>query len=78
MSDQIRTRRRALLAEIRRTGGAYTTGQAHRFYRATGWGPCRTTARKDLQALARRGVLVERGPADARTYTVSHDAAVTA
>lgn len=77
MSEQIRTRRRQLLAEIRRTGGEYTTGMAHRFYRATGWGPCRTTARKDLHYWTRRGVLVERGPADARTYTVSHDAAVT-
>lgn len=47
-------RRRQLLAEIRRVGGRYTTGQAHAFYRATGWGPCRTTARKDLQWWARR------------------------
>lgn len=77
MADQIRTRQCALLAEVRRVGGEYTTGMAHRFYRATGWGPCRTTARKDLQALARRGVLIERGPVDARTYTVSHEAAVT-
>lgn len=65
-------RRRRLLAEIRRTGGQMTTGQAHAFYRATGWGPCRTTARKDLQAMARRGVLVERGPDNGRTYTLNH------
>ena len=49
-----------------------TTGQAHAFYRATGWGPCRTTARKDLQAMARRGVLVERGPEHGRTYTLNY------
>lgn len=67
-----RPRRRRLLAEIRRTGGQMTTGQAHAFYRATGWGPCRTTARKDLQAMARRGVLVERGPDNGRTYTLNH------
>ena len=48
-----------------------TTGQAHAFYRATGWGPCRTTARKDLQYYARRGVLVERGPAEDRSYTLN-------
>lgn len=68
MSDQVTTRRRQLLAEIRRVGGRYTTGQAHRFYRATGHGPCRTTARKDLQWWTRRGVLVEYGPVNDRAY----------
>ena len=68
MADQITTRRRRLLAEIRRTGGRYTTGQAHAFYQATGWGPCRTTARKDLQWWTRRGVLVECGPVNNRSY----------
>ncbi|WP_200309136.1 hypothetical protein [Streptomyces adelaidensis] len=71
MADRIRTRRRQLLAEIRREGGRYTTGQAHAFYRATGWGPCRTTARKDLQWWARHGVLVERGPANGRAYSLA-------
>lgn len=66
-----RARRRQLLAEISRIGGRITTSQAHAFYRATGWGPCRTTARKDLQALARRGVLTEHGPDNARTYTLN-------
>lgn len=64
-------RRRALLAEIRRIGGHITAGQAHAFYRATGWGPCRTTARKDLQYYARRGVLTQRGPDNARAYTLN-------
>lgn len=68
MADQTRPRRRELLAETRRIGGHITTGQAHRFYRATGYGPCRTTARKDLQALARDGVLIEHGPDNGRTY----------
>jgi DeoR/GlpR family transcriptional regulator of sugar metabolism len=62
-----RARRRQLLAEIERTG-RITTGQAHRFYRATGYGPCRTTARKDLQALARQGALLEHGPDNERAY----------
>lgn len=70
MADE-RTRRRELLAEIERTG-RITTGQAHRFYRATGYGPCRTTARKDLQALARNGVLIEHGPDNGRTYHLNH------
>ncbi|WP_200309096.1 hypothetical protein [Streptomyces adelaidensis] len=66
-----RDRRRALLAEIRRIGGRITSGQAHAFYRATGWGPCRSTARKDLQWWTRRGVLVQRGSTDNRAYTVA-------
>ena len=70
MADQIRTRRRELLAEIRQYPGVWTTGMVNGLYQATGWGPCRTTARKDLQALARRGVLIERGPVNARTYTL--------
>lgn len=68
MADVERTRRVELLAETRRIGGHITTGQAHAFYRATGYGPCRTTARKDLQALARDGVLIEHGPDNGRTY----------
>lgn len=71
MADLERTRRRELLAEIERTDGRITTGQAHRFYRATGYGPCRTTARKDLQALARDGVLIEHGPDNGRTYRLN-------
>lgn len=71
MADTERTRRRELLAEIERFGHI-TTGQAHAFYRATGYGPCRTTARKDLQALARNGVLVEHGPDNGRAYHLNH------
>ncbi|MDX2954544.1 hypothetical protein [Streptomyces caniscabiei] len=71
MADQIITRRRRLLAEIRRVGGRYTTGQAHRFYQATGWGPCRTTARKDLQWWTRRGALVETGTVNNRGYWIA-------
>ena len=70
MADRDRTRRRQLLAEIERIGHI-TTGQAHRFYRATGYGPCRTTARKDLQALARDGVLIEHGPDNGRGYRLN-------
>lgn len=68
MSDLLLARRRALLAEIRRVGGRYTTGDAHAFYRATGHGPCRTTARKDLQWWTRRGVLVATGSVNDRSY----------
>ena len=63
-----RPRRRELLAETRRIGGHITTGQAHRFYRATGYGPCRTTARKDLQYYVRQGVLLEHGADNKRIF----------
>jgi hypothetical protein len=71
VADQITVRRQRLLAEIHRVGGRYTTGQAHAFYRATGYGPCRTTARKDLQWWARRGALVETGAANERGYWIA-------
>lgn len=71
MADLERARRRELLAEARRIGGRITTGQAHRFYRATGYGPCRTTARGDLKYYVRRGVLVKRGPADDREFALA-------
>lgn len=70
MADD-RPRRRQLLAEIRRVGGQITAGEAHRFYRAAGHGPCRTTARKDLQYYARRGVLTMRGPDNGRLYALA-------
>ncbi|MEH0657678.1 hypothetical protein QA860_08025 [Streptomyces stelliscabiei] len=66
-----RPRRLSLLAEIRRIGGQITAGEAQRFYRATGWSPCRTTARKDLQYYARRGVLIARGPDNGRLYALA-------
>lgn len=66
-----RDRRRALLTEIRRVGGRITSGEAHRFYRATGWGPCRSTARADLKYYTRRGVLTVCGPANGRAYALT-------
>ena len=69
-----RDRRRALLAEIRRIGGRITAGQAHAFYRATGWGPCRSTARADLKYYTRCGVLTVCGSNDARSYALTKGA----
>lgn len=66
-----RTRRRQALAEIRRTGGFWTSGRAWAFYRNQQLAPCRTTARLDLAYWARRGHLVQRGRDDARTYTLA-------
>lgn len=72
MADPERARRRQLLKEIRRIGGRITTGQAHAFYQATGHGPCRITARKDLAYWTRRGVLIARGPDERRAFTLNY------
>ncbi|GAA3851841.1 hypothetical protein GCM10023084_02570 [Streptomyces lacrimifluminis] len=77
MADVERARRRALLKEIRRTGGRITTGQAHAFYQATGHGPFRNTARKDLAYWARRGVLIARGPDEKRAFTINYTKGAT-
>ena len=61
------TRRQRLLAVLRE-GGVWKTGEVARLYREKGWGVCRTTARKDLQHLKRRGLLVEYGPDNDRSY----------
>jgi len=66
-----RPRRRELLAEIHRIGGRITAGEAHRFYRATGHGPCRSTARADLKYYVGRGVLIARGPDNGRLYALA-------
>jgi hypothetical protein len=66
------TRRRRLLAEIRTLGGEWPTGRAHRLYRALGYGPNRRTAKTDLRYWARRGLLIETGPANGRSYRLNH------
>ncbi|MEV8474897.1 hypothetical protein [Streptomyces sp. NPDC051173] len=65
-------RRNRLLCVIRAEGGEWTAGRAWELYRERGWASCRTTARKDLQFLARRGHLVESGPENGRLYTLKY------
>lgn len=50
-------RQQLLLAEIQKTGGLWPTGRAWDWYRKQGLAPGRGTARKDLEALAARGLL---------------------
>ena len=64
----LNTRRHNLLTAIQAEGGVWKTGDVMRLYRANGWGCCRTTARGDLQYLARHGLLREHGLADTRWY----------
>lgn len=64
-------RRRNLLAAITEHGGTWKTGDVVRLYRHTGWGCCRSTARGDLQFLARHGLLIEHGAYNDRWYTLA-------
>ncbi|WP_442803446.1 hypothetical protein OG411_19155 [Streptomyces pseudogriseolus] len=63
-------RRRQLLDTIRTWGGRWTSGRVQELRRQCGHAPCRTTARRDLHALAARGHLEERGPQNGRFYTL--------
>lgn len=65
------SRRRTLLAEIRATGGKWTTGMVVRFYRSNGVAPCRKTARDDLALMARRGLLRRHGATNNLHYTLN-------
>lgn len=62
-------RRHNLITTIRTQGGVWRAGDVMSLYRANGWGCNRSTARYDLQYLARHGLLVEHGPENDRWYT---------
>ncbi|MFI0233093.1 DeoR family transcriptional regulator [Streptomyces sp. NPDC017086] len=64
-------RRARLLDAIRQEPHEVRTGEVMALYRAHGWGPSRTTARRDLQYLARHGQLAEHGSEDDRFYTLT-------
>lgn len=65
-------RRAHLLAVIRRTTGTWTTHRAEQVLANSAWGCHRNTARKDLRALARRGLLTPSTDQHGRrTYTVT-------
>lgn len=66
-------RRGRLLDTIRQQPHEVRTGEVMALYRAHGWGPSRTTARRDLQYLARHGQLAEHGPTDDRWYSITED-----
>ncbi|MGY0067681.1 hypothetical protein ACWZEH_12815 [Streptomyces sp. QTS137] len=61
-----------LLDTIRTWGGRSATGRVQDLRRLTGQAPCRTTARRDLAELARRGHLIQHGPVDGRFYTLKY------
>lgn len=61
----------ALLSNRRRV---VTTGRVHEVNRVLG-APKRTTARRDIAALHRAGLLIEGGAPDARFYLLTRKAA---
>ncbi|MFV8127486.1 hypothetical protein [Streptomyces syringium] len=65
-------RRNRLLTVIRAEGGEWPASRVWALYRERQWAPNRTTARKDLQLLARRRHLIERGPQNGRFYTLNY------
>ena len=67
--DALNQRRRNLLDTIREQPGTWKAGAVMRLYQANGWGCNRSTARHDLQFLARQGFLTEHGPDNDRWYT---------
>jgi Fe2+ or Zn2+ uptake regulation protein len=62
-------RRARLLDAIPQLPDEIRTGQVMALYRAHGWGPSRTTARRDLRYLAQRGQLTEHGADNDRWYS---------
>ncbi|MFF9898468.1 hypothetical protein [Streptomyces longispororuber] len=60
-----------LLDTIRSCGGQWPTSRVMDFRRRDGHTPCRTTARRDLAELARRGHLLACGPENARYYVLA-------
>ena len=69
--DGLNARRRHLLTVIEERGGVWKAGAVMRLYRADGWGCQRSTARHDLQFLARQGFLREHGLDNGRWYDVA-------
>ncbi|MFJ3173759.1 hypothetical protein ACIPJK_23670 [Streptomyces roseus] len=66
-----RDRLRVLRALFRDHDGPVTTGMAHHHYQAKGISPHRTTARADLELLARQGLIHAVGPENNRRYVLT-------
>ncbi|WP_372407741.1 hypothetical protein [Streptomyces luteireticuli] len=75
LAPPLNARRLRLLDVIRHISGEWTTLRAHRLYRGAGWGPKRSTARRDLNALARSGYLVQHETYGRRFFTLKRTSA---
>ncbi|WP_107055034.1 DeoR family transcriptional regulator [Streptomyces aureocirculatus] len=71
---KVRAQQAALLKAVRDLPGPgpVRTGQMLPAQAAAGFGCSRTTIRQDLHALAHRGLLIEHGPDNNRSYTLNH------
>ena len=67
-------RQQQLLDALRARRGVVTTGRVHEVNRTLG-APKRTTARHDITALHRAGLLIQGGADDARFYLLTRKAA---
>ncbi|WP_369213896.1 hypothetical protein [Streptomyces flavofungini] len=67
-------RQRQLLETLRAEGGIVQAGRVHNLNRRLG-APKRTTARRDLDALHRHGLLIQGGSEDHRFYLLTRKAA---
>lgn len=66
------TRLALLRRAVRDYQGAWTTQKVRALYAAHNYdAPLRSTARDDLARLARQGLLVQHGPDNNRTYTLT-------
>ncbi|MEE6264964.1 hypothetical protein V2E29_04785 [Streptomyces diastatochromogenes] len=75
MSHQTARETRLLQALRRAPVETVSTGMVRRWYTQWGLGPQRSTARRDLQHLAARGLLIETGPENDREYRLNQAAA---
>jgi len=70
---ELTARQGRLLKVLRTRRGVVTTGRVHEVKRALG-APKRTTARHDIAALHRAGLLIEGGQDHARFYLLTRKA----
>lgn len=73
---ELTTRQQQLLNALRDHRGAVTTRRVHDVNRRLG-APKRTTARSDIAALHRAGLLIEGGADNARFYLLTRKAAAS-
>lgn len=72
----LNARQQKLLAELLDHRGVVTTGRVHEVNRSLG-APKRTTARSDVTALHRAGLLIQGGNEDARFYLLTRKSRTT-
>ena len=70
---ELNDRQKKLLNRLRADRGVVTTGRVHEVNQILG-APKRTTARRDVAALHKAGLLIQRGEDHARFYVLTRKA----